>query len=147
MIYFNLKVLVKNYILYLRLVIIQNKVQLIKNMNICKTKKILGVIVFFLLTNCTDINFDSNKWKNWDITESDSNLRWDMVDDLINNNNLIGKTNHEIIQLLGNPDNGFNNSSELFYYDLGPCRRGIDFADLEILFKNGKVIKVEKFCH
>ncbi len=111
-------------------------------------KKILFSISFFLivLSSCTDIRFDNQKWKNWDIKESDSHLRWDMVDDLIDNYNLEGKTRKEIIELLGRPDNGVASSAEHFYYDLGPCRRGIDFGSLNMEFKSGKVVKIEKHC-
>lgn len=105
-----------------------------------------AISIVLILSSCTDINFDSKEWKKWDI-KTDTNLRWDMVDDLINNYNLKGKTEHEIKELLGEPESNVQNPSDDYYYDLGPCRRGIDFGSLNIEFKNGKVIKIEKTCN
>lgn len=112
-----------------------------------KTLSFLTLLFLITLSSCTDIKFDKEQWKSWDITEVDSHLRWDMVNDLINNYNLEGKTQEEIIELLGKPDNWEDNTQKHFYYDLGPCQRGIDFGSLDIEFKNGKVVKIEKFCN
>ncbi len=97
------------------------------------------------MTSCSGKSFDSNKWKNWDGKESF--IRWDMADDLINNQELRGKTQREIETLLGKPNNGQNSSADLFYYDLGPCRSGIDYGSLYIKFKDEKVVQVEKHCN
>ena len=111
-------------------------------------KFILTIFLILLsLSSCTDNSFNSKKWKSWDIRESETNLRWDMANDLIENYNLKGKTQSEIIDLLGKPESNVQNPSDDYYYDLGPCRRGIDFGSLNIVFKNGRVIKIEKNCN
>ena len=70
-----------------------------------------------------------------------------MANDLIDNYDQKGKTQNEIVRLLGEPGNGVSHSPEHFYYDLGPCRRGIDYGSLVITFNNGKVSDIEKHCH
>ena len=101
-------------------------------------------MLFLIFRSCTNTSFNSVEWKNWNNKESF--VRWDMLDDLINNHHLKGKTHKEIRDLLGEPDNGFTNSSDNYYYDLGPCRRGIDFGGLSIEFKKGIVTRCEKYC-
>jgi hypothetical protein len=104
-------------------------------------------LILLSLSSCTDIRFNSEKWKSWDNRESETNLRWDMANDLIENYNLKGKTQSEIIDLLGEPESNVQNPSNDYNYDLVPCRRGIDFGSLIIVFKNGRVIKIEKNCN
>lgn len=111
-----------------------------------KTPPFLTLLFLIFLSSCTDVKFDTEKWKNWEISEWESHMRWDMVNDLIDNYNLEGKTQEEIINLLGKPDNWEENPQERFYYDLGPCRRGIDFGSLDIEFENGKVVNIKKSC-
>lgn len=104
-------------------------------------------MVAIVLSGCHDIDFDSEKWKNWIETESNMNMRWDMVDDLIDNYNLKGKSIEELEQLLGEAPLECPNKECVIYYNLGPCRRGIDYGSLMIEFKNGKVSNVEKYCN
>ena len=108
--------------------------------------KLAIFLILLSLSSCSDISFNSEKWKGWNI-KSDTNLRWDMANDLIENHNLEGKTQSEIIDLLGEPESNVQNPSDDYYYVLGPCRRGIDFGSLIIVFKNGRVIKIEKSCN
>ena len=103
------------------------------------------LLIFAILTSCTNTSFDSEKWKNWDGKESF--VRWDMANDLIDRHSLKGKTHEEIEELLGKPGNGINSDSNHYYYDLGPCRRGIDFGSLYLDFKDDKVVQVEKHCN
>ena len=111
-------------------------------------KQKLNILLIFgtvaVMTSCNNTSFDSVKWKNWDGKESF--VRWDMTDDLINKYDLKAKTQNEIKILLGEPDNGINSDKNNYYYDLGPCRNGIDYGSLTIHFKNKKVTKIEKHC-
>jgi hypothetical protein len=68
---------------------------------------------------------ESNKWKNWVETEDTSSLRWDMMNDLRNDHELIGKSKLEIIELLGEAD---NHTRLVFRYNLGYSKRGITTA-------------------
>jgi hypothetical protein len=108
---------------------------------------ITSLLFISILTSCTDIAFDAEKWKSWNMQGSDSNLRWDMADDLIENYHLKGKTKKEIVALLGEPMDGVRAAGDVFSYDLGPCRRGIDFGGLYLTFFNGRVVKIEKSCN
>lgn len=47
--------------------------------------------------------FDSEKWKNWEESESELTLRWDMVSDLTSDYELVGMTVQEVQNLLGPP--------------------------------------------
>lgn len=67
-----------------------------------------------------------------------------MADDLVDNYDLMGKTKKQIIELLGKPDS--EDSSLGFHYDLGPCRRGIDFGSLYLKFEHGRVRHIDKHC-
>lgn len=107
---------------------------------------IVFIIILFILNSCTDISFDSEEWKNWKENESNMHIRWDMTDDLIQNYNLVGKTHQEIEKLLGKPSSGVSNSENNYFYDLGPCRRGINYGSLHLVFKNGQVDHVNKSC-
>lgn len=81
-------------------------------------------------------DFDSDKWKNWEMTEDTMTLRWDMVDDLEDDYKLDGMTEEEVIKLLGEP--GAKSTIE-WTYDLGMARRGIDTGTLCLTFESGKV--------
>lgn len=103
------------------------------------------IILIIILTSCHRATFNSEKWKDWDGKES--YVRWDMADDLRDNYSLIGQTREQIENLLGQPDNTENSSADEYYYDLGPCRRGIDFGSFTLSFKKDKVYKVRIACN
>lgn len=81
--------------------------------------------------------FDSKKWKTADLTlEDNASLRWDMMNSLRNNHDLIGMSKSEIITLLGNE--GFTTGNTFRYY-LGYTHTGINTGSLLITFDNGVV--------
>ena len=105
-------------------------------------KNLIGTILYglILISSCshrTYIKFDSDKWKNWNETESTITLRWDMHKDLIKQHKLKGLSESEIIDLLGEPENKSENE---FRYYLGMARQGIDTGSLILTIENGKVI-------
>ena len=58
--------------------------------------------------------FDSKKWKTADLTLEDNfSLRWDMMNSLRNNYDLIGMSKSKIITLLGKTRRKFNNTKYL----------------------------------
>lgn len=96
-------------------------------------------VAFFLKGRIPHETFDSERWKNWEETEAEWSLRWDMMNSLRNNHNLKGKTTEEIINLLGEPE---SKTDKEFSYYLGMAKRGIDIGTLTILFdETGKVTK------
>lgn len=123
---------------------------LISKMRIVKTTGLLlaiGVGVYFLFVLSVAFKptlynyfsrteFNSEKWRNWEMTEDTMTLRWDMVDDLQNNYELDGMTETEIIKLLGEPE---SKTIIEWIYDLGMARRGINTGTLSLTFENGKV--------
>jgi len=86
----------------------------------------------------THERFDSDKWKNWVETEDTWSLRWDMMNDLRQQHELIGKSKSEIIELLGEPADNMNSE---FLYSLGYSGNGINTGTLTITFNmDDKVI-------
>lgn len=80
--------------------------------------------------------FDSEKWKNWKMSEDEMTLRWDMTHDLQEEYELVGMTEQQVIELLGIPG---SKSIREWTYDLGMARHGIDTGTLSLTFENGKV--------
>ena len=107
-----------------------------------KYKIFLASSALFLFS-CGKIShekFDSNKWKNSNLnSEENASLRWDMMNDLRNKHELIGKSKTEIYKLLGNPD--FELKNEMSYY-LGYSRQGINTGNLTLILD--KIIMFKK---
>lgn len=110
-------------------------------------KPLVILILFFSLIFCgfglrgklSGEKFESEKWKTSDLNdENNQSLRWDMMNSLRNNHNLIGMSKKEIISLLGKPDENFANEKTFRYY-LGYSHTGINTGSLIIEFENGIV--------
>ncbi len=83
--------------------------------------------------------FESEKWKTADLNnENNQYLRWDMMNSLRNNHELIGMSRKKIIRLLGKPDENFTTEKTFRYY-LGYSHTGINTGSLIIDFENGIV--------
>ena len=104
-------------------------------------------LLLLLLISCNDIDFNSEQWKNWEEKESNMHMRWDMVDDLMNNYDLVGKSILETEQLLGSTEEECDDGNCRIYYSLGPCRSGIDYGSLMIQYKKGKLTHIERHCN
>jgi len=91
--------------------------------------------IFFLRGKISGEKFESQKWKTAKInSEENWSLRWDMMNDLRNDYQLIGMSKNEIIKLLGEPDNKSESFSQ-FRYSLGYAHFGIDTGTLIIEFE------------
>ena len=79
--------------------------------------------------------FDSEKWKSWikSNSESDMSLRWDMMNSLRKNYELKGMTRDEIIDLLGEPQ---RKDQVEFIYNLGYSKHGVNTGSFTIRFGN-----------
>ncbi|WP_008637268.1 hypothetical protein [Bizionia argentinensis] len=101
---------------------------------------IIGMIIligFALKGNITHERFNSEKWKNWTESETEWSLRWDMMNSLRKTHELNGKTQTQIIELLGEPESKTN--SEFRYY-LGYSKRGINTGSLTIKFSENRKV-------
>lgn len=86
--------------------------------------------------------FDSKKWKTADLTSEDNfSLRWDMMNSLRNNHDLIGMPKSEIVNLLGKPDESFTTENTFRYY-LGYTHTEINTGSLILTFDNGIVSEI-----
>ena len=136
----------------------------------CKLKKILKttvitliifIILFFIgfytliyltFSPIEEVPFEANSWKNGTNRAQMLFPRQNMVDKLIENNILLGKTEKEILALLGEPDSRFNENYEkkYFSYFIGPARRLASADDewLGIYFNsNGTVSETKLTVH
>ena len=99
------------------------------------TALIVGVVVILGLLmkgNIPHERFDSEKWKTADLnSEANWSLRWDMINSLRNNYELVGKSKSEIVDLLGEPESKTNST---FRYYLGYSKKGINTGSLIIKF-------------
>lgn len=104
----------------------------------------LTFLTALLFTNCGKFShekFSSNSWKNANLnTEENLSYRWDMMNDLRNQYDIIGMNKTEIKNLLGNPDSENNNE---FNYYLGCSKHGINTGTLWKIFdRKNKVRKI-----
>ncbi|UOE37018.1 hypothetical protein [Chryseobacterium oryzae] len=99
------------------------------------------LMIIGLLNSCGKIShkkFNSEIWKNSNLnTEENWDLRWQMMNDLRNKNNLIGMTKIEIENLLGKPD---ENSKTVYFYYLGYTGKGINTGRLSIIFNTNNIV-------
>ena len=105
--------------------------------------KIVFLFTFIFLVSCGHLGgtkFDSNKWKNSDFHKEENwNLRWNMVNDLRNNYNLIGKNKTEIINLLGESYSTFQEPNKMSYY-LGYTGTGINTGTLYLILNEENIV-------
>ena len=102
---------------------------------------IVFISIFLLRGKISGEKFESQKWKTANMnSEENWSLRWDMMNDLRNDYQLIGMSKNEIIKLLGEPDNKSESFSQ-FRYSLGYAHFGIDTGTLIIEFEKDSVKK------
>lgn len=80
-------------------------------------------------------DFDKENWR------TDIEKRYEMTDDLVDNEKLIGKTKEEVKELLGQENVNFDSTLWTYYIGFKPSILGIDPDVLEIEFKDNKVSK------
>ncbi|MDP5027460.1 MAG: hypothetical protein NWQ14_04480 [Flavobacterium sp.] len=100
---------------------------------------IIFTSVFVLRGRISGDKFEPQKWKTAKMNSDENwSLRWDMMNSLRNDYQLIGMSKNEIVDLLGVP----NNKSESFAkyrYSLGYAHFGIDTGTLIIEFEKDSV--------
>ena len=94
-------------------------------------------IFFSILFYEPEKNFNSSKWL------TDTAHRYQMAKDIIESKILIGKNQHQVIQILGFATNEFPERN-LWNYDMGEGGGGLGFMfhNLEVVFDKNKVIAV-----
>jgi len=98
----------------------------------------LAIAFFSYLFYEPQYDFDREKWL------ADKQTRFEMRDDIVDSELLIGRSKSEIIDFIGNPE--FGDSTKIWTYDLGTSGAGFgwQFNSLELTFKNDKVKEVKK---
>jgi len=99
-----------------------------------------GLIILWVLSMSyhPDHDFDKEKWFN------DKEKRYELSEDIIDSEMLIGKTKTQVQQLLGNEDNAKESNNWSYYLGFRPGFFTMDPDVLSIEFKNGKVVNVEQ---
>ena len=111
-----------------------------------KTMSLVILIIisalFLFRGKLTHEKFVSVKWKNADQNlEKNWGIRWNMMNSLRNENELIGKSYTEIIKLLGNPDS--ENQNEL-NFSLGYSGNGINTGNITLFIdENRNIVKIK----
>lgn len=108
-----------------------------------KTNYIGILIISFYLLSCKS-SFDSTEWNKNDIDWQWTNIRENMVDDLIANDTLIGMDTLQVYHLLGKPEWSTDSSKmfllrEIYTTDIDP----VYIKYLNVIFDNNKVRKCE----
>lgn len=84
--------------------------------------------------------FVRETWIGWEETESTLDERWNMVNDLVNNYELKGKSISQIKEFLGEPS--FESKNEI-NYNLGATGHGINYGTLSLKLNNGIVSGID----
>ena len=95
-----------------------------------------------IMIGCSGTEFNSEEWKNWEESEADLFMRWDMTDDLINDYDLKGMSTEQVIELLGKPE---NRTEKEFRYFLGHTRQGINTGSLILTIEKDTITDYKVF--
>jgi amino acid transporter len=98
----------------------------------------IGLIVLWLFSMSYYPSHDFNKQK-W---FADKEMRYELSEDIIESEMLIGKTKSEVRKLLGDDGNSEESDHWSYYLGFRPGFANIDPDVLDIDFKEGKVIRV-----
>ena len=97
---------------------------------------LLGISLVFYLTYYPKEPFHQQK------LETNIEKRYTMSDDMIKSKMLIGKTEEEVLELLGKDYLDYDEKCITYYLGFAPGIANIDPDILEIYFENGKVVEV-----
>jgi len=79
------------------------------------TKFLISAVFMVTITSCqTKQKFDKTKWTEVADLMTFPNRKY-MIEDLVHNYNLNGKTYHELIELLGPPQSKLDSTLQVFY--------------------------------
>lgn len=106
---------------------------------------VLGISLFVLSPDIKNHfsgrEFNAVAWQNWQESEAELSLRWEMTKDLTDRYELKGMPITEVKELLGEPDNEYAEGTITYY--LGMSGHGIDTGSLILTIKNGVVVDYE----
>jgi len=103
---------------------------------------LLAVSGLFLLKQ--GVQFNSETWKNKAFVYNGDDLRAQMIDSLLEQKLLVGKSKSDIVELLGDPDTDSEGKNlDDYYYFLENEFMGVDGIFLHLSFKNGVVSIVD----
>jgi hypothetical protein len=85
--------------------------------------------------------FDAVAWQNWQESDAEPSLRWEMTKDLTNRYQFRGMPVSKLIELLGEPDTEYADGT-LSYY-LGMSGRGINTGYLILKVEDNVVVDFE----
>lgn len=121
------------------------------NMTFLMITSLAGLIIFLSVLISHTESFTAHRYANYPNREfaqeqwlNNKSTRFELSEDLLNRKILAGKTNREILTLLGRPDMSGPNT---YYYDLGyrPINVYPEMSVLELTFEGGLVSTI--FVH
>ncbi|MCR8634570.1 lipoprotein [Paenibacillus radicis (ex Xue et al. 2023)] len=104
-------------------------------------KKILLTLLSVLFLSSCQNQFNSESWLD------DPEKRNSMVYDLLNKHELIGKSDKEIISLLGEPEQKLEEPALQYVYYLGRAGLGVDDSLLILQFDQNGKLESHKISH
>lgn len=110
-----------------------------------RTDKI-GLFFFLAFVVSTSLIWFFEERFNQEIWHTAPGKRYEMLDDILENKFLMGKTKQEVISILGEPDKNLISDGDFFVYDLGNPPSFFDSEPqyLLVTFENEKVVKLSK---
>ncbi|GGI55911.1 outer membrane protein assembly factor BamE domain-containing protein [Winogradskyella haliclonae] len=111
-----------------------------------KRKDKIGLFFFLAFVVSTSLIWFFEERFNQEVWLTDVGGRYKMLDDILENKYLLGKTKQEVIVLLGKPDADANLGDNYFVYRLGEPPSFFDSEPqyLVVTFSNNKVVKLSK---
>ncbi|SHG95633.1 hypothetical protein [Winogradskyella jejuensis] len=111
-----------------------------------KRKDQIGFTFFLAFVISTSLIWFFEERFNQEIWHTTPEKRYEMLDDILENKFLVGKTKTEVISILGEPDKNLISEGDFFVYDLGKPPSFFDSEPqyLLVTFENEKVVKLSK---
>lgn len=109
---------------------------------------VFGLVVANIIS-CSQSNnvpFDSNLWQRQNVEAPRTNLRFAMVDDIVQNGRLLGMRRQDVFEMLGPPvsqtPNAVNLNSDNLLFPVGQLESG-EVVLLGVVFKNDQVMTTQ----
>ena len=99
---------------------------------------LLIILWIFIISYYPSYDFNKKEWL------ADKETRYELSEDIIESQILIGKTKQQVREILGNDENKEEDNYWQYYLGFKPTLFAIDPDILRVEFKNGKVINVQQ---
>ncbi len=100
----------------------------------------VAVVVSLFLIDAFEEPFHQELW------HKNPELRYKMLDDILENRRFIGQSKNDVVKTLGKPDKIQGSDNDIFIYQLGkaPSFMASEEAQLFLIIENDTVVKIAK---